>query len=295
MEWTVTTTAPPNVHEIVFDGDYREPGWERWVLLTGDRHWDNPKSDWTLQKKHLDEAKAKGAPVIDVGDWFCLMQGRWDKRSAKSDIRPEHNVNDYLDAIPQTAVDFFAPYADNIAVIGYGNHEKSIKKHQETDVLARFVYRLNNECGSNVQLGGYGGYVKIKFAHKNFAVSKWLKYYHGSGGGGPVTKGVIQTNRRAVYTPDADIIVTGHIHEKWTINIPRERITRQGRIHIDNQLHVSVSTYKREYAKGAGGWHVERGAPPKPIGGYWLRFTFDRVRQDGRDAQVLNVQAIDCV
>jgi hypothetical protein len=30
---------------------------------------------------------------------------------------------------------------------------------------------------------------------------------------------------------------------------------------------MNTGTYKEEYGDGSKGWHVERGAPPKPVGG----------------------------
>ena len=38
------------------------------------------------------------------------------------------------------------------------------------------------------------------------------------------------------------------------------------------KLHIRTSTYKEEYGDGTKGWHVSRGAPPKPLGGYWMKF-----------------------
>ena len=292
MNWNVKEISS-NVHQITFETNWRKNDWEQWVLLSGDRHHDNPKSDHKLQKKHLDEARERGAAIIDVGDFFCLMQGKYDKRGSKKDLRAEHQVNDYFDAVPDTAVNFFKPYADLFAVIGYGNHEMSIKRHHETDILQRFVYRLNAEAGSNVCVGGYGGYVKLLFTHgKRETSSKLLHYFHGSGGGGEVTRGVTKTARMAVHQPDSEICVTGHIHEKWTINIPRVRVTSQGRVYHDNQLHVCTGTYKEEYGQGNSGWHVERGSPPKPLGGYWLRFTSTKV---GANNWRINVQTMDAV
>jgi hypothetical protein len=32
-----------------------------------------------------------------------------------------------------------------------------------------------------------------------------------------------------------------------------------------------TGTYKEEYGEGTHGWHVERGAPPKPLGGRILQ------------------------
>jgi hypothetical protein len=43
-----------------------------------------------------------------------------------------------------------------------------------------------------------------------------------------------------------------------------------------------VGTYKDEYGSGLGGWHIERGAPPKPLGGYWMRLSFSLVKDEGK-------------
>jgi len=48
------------------------------------------------------------------------------------------------------------------------------------------------------------------------------------------------------------------------------------------QTHIKVGGYKEEFTDGYGGWHVERGGPPKPTGAYWIRFYFDRYDKDKR-------------
>ena len=94
-----------------------------------------------------------------------------------------------------------------------------------------------------------------------------------------MTKGVIQTSRRSVWLPDAQTIVSGHIHESTIVVTPRVRLAPNGKTYLDEQTHVTTATYKQEHDL-AGGWHIERGAPPKPLGGAWLRFYWD-VRQRG--------------
>ena len=59
-----------NPHVLDIEMDYKK-GWEQWFLLSSDRHWDNPHSDWALQKEHLDLARERNAKVLDFGD---LMQ-----------------------------------------------------------------------------------------------------------------------------------------------------------------------------------------------------------------------------
>lgn len=283
-------------HEILFTGNYQRPDWEQWVLLTGDRHWDNKKSDHDLQKRHLVEAKRRNAPVIDVGDFFCLMQGKYDKRKSASALRPEHSGDDYFDAVPLTAVDFFKPYAGQFAVIGMGNHETAILKHHQVNITDRFIYRLNAEAGSNVMRGGYGGWIKLRFAHdgKRCPLSLLLKYHHGHGGGGRVTRGTLNAQRNGEIYPQADIVVTGHIHERWHVETTRECVTDYGRMELRPQHHIQVSTYKQEYDPN-GGWHYERGAPPKPLGGFWLRFTYHTEQVDGKQVKRIRVQPMPTI
>jgi len=249
-------------------------------LLSSDRHWDNPASNQELQKEHLDEAIDRSAGVIDLGDTFCAMQGKFDKRASKDSIRPEHCNGDYLDSLVDTAVDWFSPYARSLIRISRGNHEQAIKKRHETDLIQRFVNGLNERNSTKIHSGGYTGWVRFVFentkkkSQRETIINLW--YIHGYGGGGPVTKGVIQTARRAAYLPDANIIATGHIHEEWNVTIPRARITAKGQPYQDEQIHVQVPTYKEEYGLGEGGYHIEEGRPPKPIGAVWLNFKTDK-------------------
>jgi len=246
---------------------------EKWFLLTADQHYDSTHCDRNLLKRHHEKAVERKAGIFCFGDLFDVMQGKNDRRGSKGDLREEYKGGNYYDRVVDDATNFYKPYADNYIAMTYGNHETAIIKHQETDVLKRLVDGLNTD-GSDVQLGAYSGWIVFRFHSNEGRVRKFrLFYHHGSGGGGPVTKGVIQTNRRAVYLPDANIIVTGHIHEAWHLETVQERINKVNTPYLSTQHHVQLPTYKEEYLDGVG-WHVERGAPPKPLGGYWLRFYF---------------------
>jgi hypothetical protein len=264
----------PNVHTFRFDDI--SAGWEQWVLLRSDAHHDNRHCDWDFERKHLDEARARNAIILDGGDLFCAMQGKYDPRSSMDDLRPEHKRTDYLDALVSTAADFYQPYARQFAILGRGNHETNITRRHGTDLTDALARKLR-EAGGNVYPGGYGGWVRFLFnVRTTFRTSKRLKYYHGAGGGGPVTRGTIQTNRQAVYLPDADVVWNGHTHDAYVLPIQRERLNDAGRIQQDCVWYVRTPGYKDEYDDGATGWHVERGAPPKPIGACWMRFYLER-------------------
>jgi len=252
--------------------------WEAWVLLTSDRHWDNPKSNHELQLEHLNEAKKRGALIIDCGDLFCAMQGKYDKRSSKASVRPEHQVDNYLDAIVSGAAKFFKPYRDNFLCIGVGNHESSVKINQETDLVERLLSLMNAGSKNEVYNGHYTGWVKFCFlrGRHNCGVrtksSCNLHYYHGFGGG----SGVDKDKNRAAYLPDADIVVSGHNHQSWVYEHSRVRFTDRCLINHDIQTHIKLPTYKEEYGQGEGGWHVETGKSSRPQGAWWLRFFYSR-------------------
>jgi hypothetical protein len=266
------TEQSRNVHQI--REQYNSANSEFWYLLSSDAHWDNPDSNRDMMERHLKECQKRGALWFHFGDFFCAMQGKYDKRSDKSKIRPEHQTGKYLDSLVNTAAEWLMPYRDVISVIGQGNHETSIQQRHETNLIERLVEKLNPKGVDHlVHMGGYGGWLKMIFEHTSKGARKSLniKYFHGHGGGGPVTKGVIQSQRQAVMFPDADIVVSGHVHENYTISYGRERLTDQGRIKIEDQWHLRTPTYKDEYKDGYGGWHIETGKPPKPIGAYWLK------------------------
>lgn len=279
MGWTVEKLHR-NVVEIRIELT-RNKDWEQWVLLRSDVHHDNPKCDQELEKKHLEEALEFNAPVVDNGDLFCAMQGKWDKRADKNALRQEHQGNNYFDLLVDTAAEFYRPYKDIFAVLGKGNHETAITNRHETDLTDRLAAKMRS-FGSPVQASGYGGWVVFRFEDYKQTQSKTmvkdskrLYHYHGSGGGGPVTRGTIQTNRIAVFTPDADIVLTGHTHDEWSVTIPRQRLSVQNIIYQDEQLHIRAPGYKDAWGDGHAGWEVEKMLGPKALGSAWLRFSWD--------------------
>jgi hypothetical protein len=202
-----------------------------------------------------------------------MMQGKYDPRRSKKDILPEHNKANYIDAVIQDAVNWFGPYKDHILVVGYGNHETAILKALETDPIQRFVDLFNTTHGAEIHAGGYGGVVDFKFqlsaeGHRR----KWtLRYYHGFGGGGIVTKGVIQDQRMMSFMEGYDCIWQGHVHELYHhINPVEVYDSHQKKIKIRDVHQIRTSSYKEEYEDGFGGFHIERGRPPKPLGAMWL-------------------------
>jgi hypothetical protein len=275
-----------NIHEVTC-----QSGQE--FLLVSDLHWDNPHCDRGLLKNHLDEAVKRNAAIILNGDTYCCMGGKYDRRADKSLIRPEHNTDRYFDAIVDTSVEWFAPYAKNILLIGYGNHETAIIKHGETDLLQRFASTLNYATGSAVQVGGYGGTIDIRVLHDTIrGVNFVVHYYHGFGGGGVVSKGVIQDQRILAGTEGYDLTWMGHVHELYYHQNMVHRYDRSTKTLIQKPIHqLRTATYKEEWDGGYMGFHTERGRGPKPLGGYWLKLETSRNTSKDNKGPELQVHA----
>lgn len=258
-----------NVHS--FHVTLPKVGAEQYFLLQSDVHFDNPHCKLELLRGHLEEAKRRNAPVLDAGDFFCAMQGKYDPRASKNDLRPEHQSGSYLDKLVSTAADFLHPFRHLLTLRAHGNHETGILKRAETDLTERLVERLK-ASGSPACSGKYSGWVRFYVKHGGTRSKSFdLWYHHGYGGGGPVTRGTIQTARTAVYVADADFVWMGHTHDAWTMPIEKIRLNAANRVEAFRQHHVRTPGYKDEYADGASGWHIERGGAPKPTGAAWLR------------------------
>ena len=245
-------------------------GFEQSFLLTSDWHFDNPLCNRKVLFKHLDYAKERNAKALLFGDIFCCMQGKYDKRANKSKLRPEHQVDNYLDAIVKTTAEDLEHYKDLIYFLSPGNHESSVLKRNETNLTERLSEHLEAICGT------YAGWLVFTFEHEAGGRTRRynLNYNHGYGGGGPVTKDVIQTNRKAVYLPDADIVVSGHTHDQWVVPVTRIRLLGNGEQERSYQYHVKTGNYKDEFSCGEG-WAVEMGMPPKPIGSVLATFKYE--------------------
>lgn len=237
------------------------------TLFVSDLHIDNPHCNRKLLAAHFNEAQRKGAKIFMFGDVFCAMQGKYDPRGNKSSIRPEHNVSNYLDTLVETTYEFLKPWKDDIVFCSPGNHETSILKRHETNLTERLCQLLG--CHTST----YAGWILIKMEYtEGHGYTIPVAYHHGYGGGGPVTKDIIQASRKAVYLPDARIVVSGHTHDRWIFPIYRERINpSSGKLKQDEQLHLKLGSYKDEYSGGEG-WAIERGMPPKAMGGVWVDF-----------------------
>lgn len=263
-----------SVVNIRFEGI--KSGWKQRVLLTSDRHHDSTHCDRAMEKKHLDEAKASDAIVLDFGDLFDVMQGRGDPRGNYSDVRPEYAQANYLDLVIRDAKNFYKPYARNIVLLARGNHETRIAKEKDTDITDRLVSHLRDESKDSQAIAGqYSGWVLFQFLSGK-QESKRLYYNHGTGGESAATFGVGQVRKQAAFLDNVDFVVNGHSHHAYHVPMIAKGVSQNGAVY-DKLIHgIRTPGYKRVFRdEHMGGFEVQSGHVPKPVGAVWLEFTYN--------------------
>lgn len=247
-----------------------------WFLLRSDAHHDAVHSDRDLERRHLEQAKALGAYILDIGDLFDCMQGKYDKRADREALREEYRHGPYLDRLVDVAVERYLPFAERWLLMSPGNHETSVARHNDTNLTERLYARLK-PAAPLLQMGTYSGFVRIRVrVQGSRRGSLTIAYHHGYGGSAPVTRGVIQSNRMAITYPDAEIVWSGHTHTEFYVSLARTRITSSDTVTRDEQLHIKSPGYKRNLGVGDG-WEVEKGFMPQSLGAWWLKVWVERV------------------
>lgn len=272
--WTLSNAGP---HSYGLQLDFEANHQVRRILILADVHWDSAHCQLAALKETLAQAQAEGCPVIISGDFFDAMQGKWDPRSSQEALRPEHRGGSYLDLLVDTSSEWLAPFSENLALISYGNHETAIKKRHEVDLLQRLCHELRRG-GSRVECGPYWGFVLVsgRFAMAEKQRDSFtIHYHHGFGGGGEITRGMIDQSRtRSQYL--ADVYVSGHIHRRNCDENVLTTVTARGVIRHRRQLFLRCSSWKNE---SSDGWHVQQGRAARPIGGWWLEVSAVRTPQ----------------
>jgi len=257
------------ISELLFDvrGDHEE---KKEFLLLSDVHFDHPYCDRKLFLKLMDQAKERGAMVLFNGDFFCMMQGRKDRRGAKGKVRPEHYGPNYFNLVVEEAADLLMPYADNILMLGDGNHETAILHHQEVNPLDMLHTHLVSNTTRQIYRMGYHGFVRFLYRKGKGAGAGQILYFHHGKYGGAVTMGVLGVKRHTAAVQGADIYWTGHTHDLWYVAHPYITVRRSGKVVTQVQHHIKTGTFKDEFNR-PGGFGVERLNKPAALGGWWMR------------------------
>ena len=230
--------------------------------LISDVHIGAPQVDLKLLSRELETALEYGDRILINGDLLDLVVTKDHKRFSGDCIHPRlQGRKDIVNEAIEWAVEILSPYAHLIDMIGLGNHETKIEKFSSVDPTKIIVYelaRLAKERNKDhvLHYGGYTGYVSYSFLRDGgrrdkrgcLSSRRWvLFYHHGSGGAAPVTKGMIDFQRKDVWV-DADMIWLGHKHNCWNAKVQKISCPRIGNdLDVRDVRHVMTGAYCDTY------------------------------------------------
>lgn len=218
-------------------------------------------------RSSLSWRKVTSAP----GGGHYVLNVCWrDKLSMKGNGRTVLQYKGFVYCLTTLSGNFFIRRNGRVCVTG----NSSILKRHETNLTDRLAQTLRDRTKASVPVTGYSGWVKFQFVvGGRVMTARTLWHMHGYGGGGPVTVDNIQAQRQNAYIEGADIMFSGHVHERWCREFVKAGLTQDGEVFQRSAWYIKSATYKDEWGNGAGGWHVETGKPPKPLGAWWLKMT----------------------
>ena len=242
------------------------------IRFLSDLHLDSPYTDLKKLKKLFDDAQKNQYKIVIIGDLLDVMGGKYDRRTTKGDIKPEHNTDNYINSVCESAADFLAPYIDDILLITAGNHEREIDKRMECYLLEFIDLYLHKKTGKSINwTQDYAGYIRLHGKRKNAGEScpTTIFYNHGKDGNATMSFGVLNVKRNAAVI-DADIIVMGHIHKNFSLPLNRLYLSNRGIIKVKEQLHLQLGTSKE--SKGTDYFGARKGFDPASTSFYDVDF-----------------------
>lgn len=262
------------VHEVLQESQLFEPHVR---YLMSDLHLGSPAADEARIVADLDKAASVNARILINGDVFDSI-GPKDKRYESNTLVPSiQGKKDLAKAVVSHAYELLAPFAANIDVMGIGNHEESWIKYGYFDPVAALIEKLNaSHRKAKIVHGSFWGYINTKFYVGREKARHKLLYYHGSGGDSPVTKGLIDFNRKGrnwYY----DLLTFGHKHNLTCSVENILDVNDRGRMIERHQLNLQTGSYYRNYKQIERdgdpldyGYAASKAHSPKPLGGIFV-------------------------
>jgi len=256
------------VHEIpavTTQSVWGNGGEEFRVQLCSDLHIGGSAVDLKRFYKEMERAGRVGARVNLNGDVFDAIWTK-DPRFQQSVLHKElQGRDDLVDGAIEMAFNILKPYAGLFDVIGDGNHERTVLKHHNLNLVKNCLIPKLNSVGGNIRYGGYCGFIRYKLPQDRLVT---IYYHHGAGGTAPVTKGMIEHQRVSCSIEGCDVIWLGHNH--WKYNASSVKISPDGGFREEHQIRTGAYRLHTE-----NDYAIIAGMPPQPHGGALLFVELD--------------------
>jgi hypothetical protein len=265
------------------------------LALVSDIHLGANNVDLATLKEELERARLDHARILIGGDLFDFILPS-DKRYTPDILAKRlQGRRDILNEAVDWACELLEPYADNIDLIGVGNHETFMERRHYFDGVKAVIDRLNTKRRSglvSIAQAGYTAFVIYsfedtvvvagdKFESTSFTTSSVkgseyrIWFHHGSGRGVSTVKSLSTLLAKAAPFV-ADLYWCGHSHARVNASEIRLEPTRRG-VKVVEIKYVITGSYLMSYGNQTqedmrmrgriSPYTSEGGYPPHGIGG----------------------------
>lgn len=242
----------------------------------GDVHLGSSYCDLRSFKKFLREDDDPYTFFFGIGDLFdAVVQTDW--RYIPSAIA-HGKRDDFIDAAVRDMCYLLEPYKDRIICLGLGNHEKTILKKANTNMVKRVCRELD------VPYAGYSFFIDlslIKVAKDGKRITKShrvvIRAHHGWGSGSRTQGYPLTKYAHDIKNYEADVYCYGHDHRLMSDHM--DVIVPCGdSIDARKKFICLTGTFLRTLSKTTdAAYGEEAGYPPAPVGGLTIKIKPERV------------------
>ena len=195
----------------------------------------------------------------DYGEFITSKDPRWDI-AVIADWVKKDNISRSLE---KWVIDLFKPIKNKCIGLIEGNHEDSIRIHNDDDVQS-------NICeGLGVANLGTTCIVRLVFDRRNSNETHIIKSVFAHGAGFAVTKGTKMNRLERVMNiyPTCRLVAVGHMHDKITLELPYLDTSENNEVLQQVRVGAVTGSWFKTYEQGVRASYGEKkGYPPTTLG-----------------------------
>lgn len=201
----------------------------------------------------------------DYGDYINLKDPRFDFNTLADWAKTE--IGDLANAQTRRLSDYFEPIAGKCLGMVKGNHEDAIHKYTGNDCYKRLCLDVIDNgkfIGDDKITLGYNGFIVLDFYRYSTkeAKKRVVIYVHHGYGGGRKKGGKSNMLENLISNVEADIIITGHVHDSISFPDSLYKIDRNGNLKQISRWGLIASSYLSSFGDGYDTYSEKAGYKP---------------------------------
>lgn len=223
--------------------------WRVGLTLLSDLHVGAATTDHDFLEDEVRLARRRGDWVAVNGDLGDLILAKDKKRFRPTALHPRlHGKDDIVGEVLSWTGEILGPVKDKLLMLGCGNHDDALSKHNSFDFVRQLVKDLRSR-GSPVQYGGYAGFIDCRFnLGPGRTRERFVVFYHHGTGGGAALSGVAGDAAKFAWVEGAQVLWLGHKHQRMSVPLRRLSCPDRGHGPVEREVRfVRTGAYMRPY------------------------------------------------